>query len=120
MPGEGKPMADCIFCMIVAGKIAADRLYEDDLVVAILDINPRAPVHFMVVPKEHIADARHIKGEHGPLITRMFTTATQVAKDEGVAESGYRLAFNVGPAAGMTVDHLHLHCLGGRQLGPEG
>jgi histidine triad (HIT) family protein len=113
-------MADCIFCLIVAKKIAADRLYEDDMVVAILDINPRAPVHFMVIPKEHIADARHIKGEHGPLITRMFTTATQVAKDEGVAESGYRLAFNVGPAAGMTVDHLHLHCVGGRQLGPEG
>jgi histidine triad (HIT) family protein len=113
-------MADCIFCKIVEGKIAADRLYEDDLVVAILDINPRAPVHFMVIPKEHIADARHIRGEHGPLISRMFTTATKVARDEGVAESGYRLAFNVGPAAGMTVDHLHLHCLGGRQLGPEG
>jgi histidine triad (HIT) family protein len=113
-------MADCIFCKIVEGKIAADRLYEDDLVVVILDINPRAPVHFMVLPKEHIADARQIRGEHGPLISRMFTTAAKVAKDEGVAESGYRLAFNVGPAAGMTVDHLHLHCLGGRQLGPEG
>jgi histidine triad (HIT) family protein len=113
-------MADCIFCGIIAGKVKADRLYEDDLVVAILDINPRAPVHFMIIPKEHIRDARYIKGEHGPLISRMFTTAAQVAKDEGVSESGYRLAFNVGPAAGMTVDHLHLHCLGGRELGPEG
>ncbi|MEO8457194.1 MAG: HIT domain-containing protein [Chloroflexota bacterium] len=111
---------DCIFCGIVERKVKADRLYEDDLVVVILDINPRAPVHFMVLPKEHIDDARQIKGEHGPLIARMFTAATKVAKDEGVAKSGYRLAFNVGPAAGMTVDHLHLHCLGGRQLGPEG
>lgn len=113
-------MADCIFCGIVEGEIPADRLYEDDLVVAVLDINPRAPVHFMIIPKEHIDDARHIRGEHAPLIARMFTTATKVAKEEGVAKSGYRLAFNVGPDAGMTVDHLHLHCLGGRELGPEG
>jgi histidine triad (HIT) family protein len=113
-------MSDCIFCRIVKGEIAADRLYEDDLVIAILDINPRAPIHFMVIPREHIADARQIKGEHGPLLSRMFAVSTKVAKDEGVAESGYRLAFNVGPAAGMTVDHLHMHCLGGRELGPEG
>jgi histidine triad (HIT) family protein len=113
-------MADCLFCKIITGDIPADRLYEDDLVIAILDINPRAPVHFMVIPKEHIADAREVKGEHGPLLSRMFTTAAQVAKDEGVAESGYRLAINVGDAAGMTVHHLHMHCLGGRDLGPEG
>src|SRR5262245_44294276 len=111
---------DCIFCGIVNRKVKADRLYEDDLVVVILDINPRAPVHFMVLPKEHIRDARYIKGEHGPLIARMFTTAAKVAEEEGVAKSGYRLAFNVGDAAGMTVHHLHLHCLGGRELGPEG
>jgi histidine triad (HIT) family protein len=113
-------MADCIFCRIIEKEIPADRLYEDDLVVAILDINPRAPVHFMVIPKEHIPDARGIRGEHGPLITRMFTIASAVAREEGVGESGYRLAFNVGPEAGMTVDHLHMHCLGGRQLGAEG
>jgi histidine triad (HIT) family protein len=113
-------MADCLFCKIITGDIPADRLYEDDLVIAILDINPRAPVHFMVIPKEHIADAREVKGEHGPLLSRMFTTAAQVAKDEGVAESGYRLAINVGDAAGMTVHHLHMHCLGGRDLGPQG
>jgi histidine triad (HIT) family protein len=113
-------MADCIFCRIIEGEIPSDRLYEDDLVVAILDIQPRAPVHFMVIPKEHVADAREIRGEHGPLLSRMFTVAAKVAKDEGVGESGYRLAFNVGSDAGMTVDHLHLHCVGGRQLGPEG
>jgi histidine triad (HIT) family protein len=113
-------MSDCIFCRIIEGDLAADRLYEDDLVAAILDINPRAPVHFMVIPKEHIADVRDLRGEHGPILSRMFVVAAKVAKEEGVGESGYRLAFNVGPAAGMTVDHLHLHCLGGRQLGPEG
>lgn len=113
-------MSDCLFCRIIEGDLAADRLYEDDLVAAILDINPRAPVHFMVIPKEHIADVRDLRGEHGPILSRMLVVAAKVAKEEGVGESGYRLAFNVGPAAGMTVDHLHLHCLGGRQLGPEG
>ncbi len=113
-------MADCIFCRIIEGEIPSDRLYEDDLVVAILDIQPRAPVHFMVIPREHIRDAREIRGEHGPLLSRMFIVAAKVAKDEGVGESGYRLAFNVGPDAGMTVHHLHLHGVGGRQLGPEG
>lgn len=113
-------MADCVFCKIIDGDIPADRLYEDDLVVAILDINPRAPIHFMVLPREHLDDARKIRGEHNPLIGRMFTVAVKVAKEEGVAESGYRLTFNVGPDAGMTVDHLHLHCIGGRLLGPEG
>lgn len=113
-------MPDCLFCRIVEGEVPSDKLYEDDLVIAILDIHPRAPIHFMVIPKEHIEDARHIRGEHGPLVARIFTTATKVAKEEGVAKSGYRLAFNVGDAAGMTVPHLHLHCLGGRQLGPEG
>ena len=111
---------DCLFCRIIEGDVPADRLYEDDLVVAVLDINPRAPVHFMIIPREHIATAKNVKGEHGPLITRMFATATSVAKEEGVAESGYRLAINVGDAAGMTVHHLHMHVLGGRDLGPEG
>jgi histidine triad (HIT) family protein len=105
---------------MVDGEIATDPLYEDDLVFAIFDIQPRAPVHFMVIPKEHIPTAKEIRGEHGPVLSRMLTAATRVAKEEGLAESGYRLAFNVGDAAGMTIHHLHLHCLGGRQLGPEG
>ena len=113
-------MSDCLFCKMVDGEIPTDPLYDDDLVFAIWDINPRAPVHFMVIPKEHLPTAKDIQGEHGPLLSRMFTAATQVAKEEKIAESGYRLAFNVGDAAGMTIPHLHLHCLGGRQLGPEG
>ena len=113
-------MDDCLFCRMVEGEVPVDKLYEDDLVMAVLDIHPRAPVHFMIVPKEHIPTVREVRGEHGPLLARIFTTAVRVAKDEGVSESGYRLAFNVGDDAGMTVHHLHLHCLGGRQLGPEG
>lgn len=113
-------MADCLFCRMVEGEIPTDPLYDDDLVFAIWDINPRAPVHFMVIPKEHILTAKDILGEHGPLISRMFTAATEVAREEKIGDSGYRLAFNVGDDAGMTIHHLHMHCLGGRQLGPEG
>ena len=113
-------MADCLFCNMAQGETPVDKLYEDDLVFAIRDINPRAPVHFMVIPREHIVSAAEIRSEHGALLSRMFTTAAQVAREEGLAERGYRLVLNVGPDAGMTVHHLHLHCLGGRLLGPEG
>lgn len=113
-------MADCLFCKMVDGEVPTDPLYDDDLVFAIRDINPRAPVHVLIIPKEHIPTAKDIEGEHGPLLSRMFTAATQVAAEEGLAEDGYRLAFNVGEAAGMTIYHLHLHLVGGRQLGPEG
>ena len=113
-------MRDCLFCKMVEGEIPTDPLYDDDLVFAIRDINPRAPVHFMVIPKEHIPTAREIRGEHAPILSRLFTTAAQLAREERVSEDGYRLAFNVGDAAGMTIHHLHLHCLGGRPLGPEG
>jgi histidine triad (HIT) family protein len=113
-------MGDCLFCRMVAGDVPVDKLYEDDLVIAILDIHPRAPVHFMIIPKEHIPSVKDVRGEHGPLVVRMLTTANHVARDEGVYDSGYRLAFNIGDDAGMTVRHLHLHCLGGRALGPEG
>jgi histidine triad (HIT) family protein len=111
---------DCLFCKIIEGEIPADRLYEDDLVVVILDINPRAPRHFLVIPREHIPTANDVRGEHGPIMTRMFTTASRVAAEEGIRDSGYRIAFNVGEDAGMTVWHLHMHVLGGHQLGPEG
>ncbi len=113
-------MADCLFCRMAEGEVPTDPLYDDDLVFSIRDINARAPVHFMVIPREHIPTAKDIRGEHGPLITRMMTAATKVAAEEGIGESGYRLAFNVGDDAGMTIPHLHLHCLGGRRLGPEG
>ncbi|HSP55382.1 MAG TPA: HIT domain-containing protein [Dehalococcoidia bacterium] len=113
-------MADCLFCRMSEGEIPTDPLYSDDLVFVIRDIHPRAPVHLLIIPREHVPTAKDIKGEHGPLVTRMFTAATFVAKDERVSEAGYRLAFNVGEAAGMTIPHLHMHLLAGRTLGPEG
>ena len=112
-------MADCLFCKMVDGEIPTDPLYDDDLVFSIRDINPLAPVHFLTIPKEHIATASDLRGEHGPVLGRMFEASASVAKEEGIAESGYRLVFNVGEDAGMTIPHLHLHCLGGQKLGIE-
>ncbi len=113
-------MVDCLFCNMAEGKMQVDKLYEDDLVFSIRDIHPRAPVHVMVVPKQHIPTATELTEEHGPLLGRLFAVAAQVARREGLDERGYRLAFNVGEQAGMTIPHLHLHMLGGRPLGPEG
>ncbi len=113
-------MGDCLFCDMAQGKMKVDKLYEDDLVFSIRDIHPRAPVHVMVIPKQHIPTATDLTDEHGPLLGRLFSAAAQVARREGLDERGYRLAFNVGEQAGMTIPHLHLHMLGGRPLGPEG
>lgn len=113
-------MADCLFCRMNAGEIPAPRVAENAAAFAIRDINPRAPVHALIIPKQHIAWARDIAPEHGAALAGMFELATTVADIEGVKDSGYRLAFNVGEAAGMTIWHLHLHLLGGRPLGPEG
>lgn len=111
---------DCLFCKMASGDIAVDRLHSDELCFAIRDINPRAPVHCMVIPNEHIATTRELQESHGPLLGRMFTVAAKVAEAEGLAERGYRLTFNVGDDAGQTVYHIHLHILGGRRLGAEG
>lgn len=105
---------------MTTGEIQVEKLYDDDLVFAIRDINPRAPVHVLVIPKQHIPHFQHIVPEHGDVLTRMFHAANDVAKSEGVYESGYRCAFNVLGDSGMTVYHLHLHVVGGRKLGPEG
>lgn len=110
----------CLFCGMLAGEIPAPRLHDDDLVFAIRDINPRAPVHILIVPKAHIADAGQIGAEHGPVLARMFEAARGLADANGLGHRGYRLAFNVGEDAGMTVPHLHMHLVGGRHLGAEG
>lgn len=117
-------MSGCVLCQIVSGELRAKVLYADDLVVCV-DIpkdHPvkRAPVHFLVVPREHIASAREAEARHEPALGRLFTVAARVARDAGMEGSGYRLASNAGDDAGQTVLHLHLHCLGGRKLGPEG
>ena len=111
---------DCLFCRMASGAAQVPKVQDDDLVFAIKDIHPRAPTHVMIIPKQHIATARDLGPEHGLLLAHMFATATQIAKDLGVSEKGYRLTFNVGDEGGQTIYHLHLHLLGGRRLGPEG
>ena len=111
---------ECLFCRMASGQMAVEKLHDDELCFAIRDINPRAPVHLMVIPREHIAIAREVREEHGPLLARMLSVANRLADGEGIGERGYRLAFNCGPEGGQTIYHLHLHLLGGRRLGAEG
>ncbi len=112
--------SDCLFCQMAAGQIPVEPLLNNDQVFAIRDINPRAPVHVLLIPKQHVADAGALTAHSGPMLGELFAAAASVAALEGVSEAGYRLAFNVGEAAGMTISHLHLHLIGGRRLGPEG
>jgi histidine triad (HIT) family protein len=105
---------DCLFCRIAAGEVPSTKVHEDDVVVAIRDIAPRAPTHILLMPREHITSAAELTEAHGPLLGRLFAVAAQVAREEGIEESGYRLVSNVGRWAGQTVDHLHVHLMGGR------
>jgi histidine triad (HIT) family protein len=107
-------MTDCLFCRIVAGEIPSTRVHEDDEVVAIRDIAPRAPTHILVLPRRHIASALDLTAADGPLLGRMFAAAADIARAEGIADAGYRLVSNVGRWGGQSVDHLHLHLMGGR------
>ena len=111
---------DCLFCRMASGGMAVEKLHEDDLCFAIRDINPRAPLHLLVIPQEHIPSVRELGEPHGALLARMVSVASRLAEGEGIADRGFRLAFNCGDEGGQTVYHLHLHVLGGRQLGAEG
>jgi histidine triad (HIT) family protein len=108
--------ADCLFCRIVAGGVPSDRVFEDDEVIAFRDINPRAPVHVLVIPRRHIASAADLRETDGPLLGRLFAAAAQIARDAGIAEGGFRIVTNVGRGAGQSVDHLHFHVMGGRSF----
>jgi histidine triad (HIT) family protein len=101
------------------GLVPVDKVYEDDEVFAIKDINPRAPVHVMIIPRAHIPSAAQLSEADGALLNHIFATANRVAQSQNVDKSGYRLTFNVGNDGGQTIYHLHLHLLGGRELGPE-
>jgi histidine triad (HIT) family protein len=101
---------------MVQGEIKPDTLYEDDHVLAFKDINPQAPVHFLVVPKQHIATLNDLDDSHAELIGRMYLAAKNVANEQGIANGGYRSLINCNPDAGQTVWHVHLHVLGGRTL----
>jgi histidine triad (HIT) family protein len=105
---------DCLFCRIAAGSVPATLVHDDDLVLAFEDISPRAPTHILVIPREHIASAAALTEAHGPMLGRLFETAARIAREQGVADAGYRLVSNVGRGAGQSVDHLHFHLLGGR------
>ena len=109
--------ADCLFCKFASGAIPVEKLHDDELCYALRDIEPKARVHLLVIPKAHIESAPFVASEHGALLARMFEVAEQLAKRDGVSESGYRLVFNVGPDSGRTIFHLHMHVLGGQQLG---
>ncbi len=109
-------MSNCIFCKIIAGEIPAEKLYEDDNVLAFRDIQAQAPLHALIIPKQHIATINDLQPNNAELIGQMFLAAKQIAKAEGYAESGYRTVMNCGEAAGQTVFHLHLHVLAGRDL----
>jgi histidine triad (HIT) family protein len=112
---------DCLFCKMAAGEFPVDIVYQDDAVFAIMDINPRAPKHLLVIPKDHIESARALDAAvHAPLLGRLVGAANLLAEQAGINESGYRLTFNVGEDGGQTIYHLHLHVLGGHKLGPEG
>jgi len=106
--------AACIFCQIAANEVPATRLYEDDEVLAIRDIAPRAPTHILLISRRHIPSALDLTDADGPLLGRMFRVAADLARSEGIADDGYRLVSNVGPWGGQTVDHLHIHLMGGR------
>jgi histidine triad (HIT) family protein len=108
---------DCLFCRIVAGDIPGDRVLESERSLAFRDLHPQASTHVLVSPKEHVTHAGELTGAHADLLGDLFETAAKVAEQEGLAEGGYRLVFNVGDDAGNSVPHLHLHVLGGRKLG---
>jgi len=110
---------DCIFCQIVAGKIPSEIVYQDDEVIAFRDINPQAPIHLLIIPKRHIPSLTHLTEEDLPLMGHMVNTANRLARREGIAESGYRLAISCGKEGGQLVPHLHLHLIGGRRLTDE-
>jgi len=107
---------NCVFCKIAAGEIPGEILYQDEEVIAFRDIEPLAPVHLLIIPKRHIPSLTHLSDTDAPLIGHMVIIANQLARDEGIDGSGYRLVINCGEHGGQIVPHLHMHLLGGKRL----
>ncbi len=107
---------NCLFCRIVNGEIPAKVAFRDDEVMAFHDIDPRAPVHVLVIPRRHIASVAVMEDDDAHVMGRLFVVARDLAREHGIASSGYRLVINAGADAGQSVDHIHLHVLGGRQM----
>lgn len=110
-------MSDCLFCRIAAGQIPATKVYEDAHTVAFRDLHPQAPTHVLVIPRRHIPAWSALAGSDGETLAQLAATVNQVAAQEGIADSGFRVVCNNGVHAGQTVDHMHWHVLGGRDLG---
>lgn len=110
-------MTDCLFCKIIGGAIKADIIAEDEELIAFRDISPQAPLHVLIVPRKHIATLNDVAAADAPLLGQAVLLAARIAKEQGVADDGYRLVWNCNRGAGQSVFHLHLHLLGGRRLG---
>jgi histidine triad (HIT) family protein len=109
-------MSDCLFCKIVAGEIPSTQVYNDDLVIAFRDINPVAPTHVLIIPRNHIPSVNDLSENDELLMGHMLLTAKKIAEQEGIAQSGYRLIINTGPDGRQEVFHMHLHLLGGQVM----
>jgi histidine triad (HIT) family protein len=109
-------MPTCIFCQIISGERPSQKLYSDELATAFRDSHPAAPTHVLVVPNRHIASVNELQPEDEGLIGHLFSVARQLAEQEGIQNSGYRLIVNTGPNAGQTIFHIHLHVLGGQRM----
>jgi len=109
-------MNECIFCRILAGQAPAKILYQDEQATAFRDIHPVAPTHLLVIPNQHIVSVNELSEDHETLIGHLFTIARQLAHQEGIDQTGYRLIVNTGPNAGQAVFHLHLHLIGGQRM----
>lgn len=107
---------NCLFCRIIAGEVPADAVYQDDRSIVIRDINPQAPVHLLVIPRDHIESLDDASQKEESLLGHLLRIAARVANEQGLSEAGYRTVINTGAGAGQSVFHLHVHVLGGRAL----
>jgi histidine triad (HIT) family protein len=107
---------NCLFCRIIAGEIPATAVYEDDVCVAFNDISPQAPTHMLIVPREHVASLDMVNAAQREMLGHLLLTASEIARNEGFSENGYRIVINTNSDAGQTVFHLHVHLLGGRRF----
>ncbi|MFA9452598.1 MAG: histidine triad nucleotide-binding protein [Candidatus Aminicenantaceae bacterium] len=109
-------MTDCLFCKIIGGEIPAKRVYEDDSIFAFEDINPQAPTHILIIPKEHYASLKEVRETEKDLLGNILLKAKELAQDKGLEDSGYRIVLNTGRDSGQAVFHIHFHLLGGRRM----